>query len=625
MSEDAWPPKSPRAAMLSSPTGRSKYAELAAIEAKLKLKKLRKQKEQKNKQQQNKEEDQVQVALSPVKRPLQSSQPRSPGRVLLGIDKGRTASDVSLARAGLSTATGKYRTRNGSTTFRSAAQHPPAPSFSERMSAVRADDRARQATRDAASRTRHTAFSLDEAEMEHFRRAADRDSSGRSSPLRRREQTTYSRQDVLLAKTLADGKKSIEGSTGFLHHRRSSSLTLSRPSSRGNPQTTAAADAVLPRHRRSSSLSLSRPSSQGNPAATVRGDATLYEPFSGLDLVSRILPHTFLKRTLPADEYKTYTIPDLLRDVTSPAFDLPDGVGNYVVFGIVAAKSSPRDHRHKVDERSVGTTDWERKWDDGTNNTRKFIVITLTDLEWSLDLFLFGTAVPRYHRLSPGTVVAILNPTIMPPRKGKEDTGAFSLALNTGEDTVLEIGKSRNLGFCNAKRKDGKDCGSWINAAKTEVCEFHLALQLHKTQSQRMGVNAGVTGFGGMGPRGRASSTSSTRPTKGGDAADKRSNAFTGPYYVSGRAAGVVTDPGSEVPYMANVRESRDKKALLKKRMDDQAREEKIARQLGLVERGNPGSQYLLHHQRQTCGLCCYWEPKIRSYNQGLHSDSNRQ
>ncbi|RMD44506.1 hypothetical protein DV735_g720, partial [Chaetothyriales sp. CBS 134920] len=589
----------------NSPSGRSKYADVVLGRSPVKrppttprlLDRLRAART-------NNDIVQVQVALSPVKRPLQASQPRSPGRVLLGIDKGLTASDISLARAGGSTATSQSRTRNGSTTFPSAAQQPPAPSFSERMSAVRADDRARQATRDAASRARHTAFSLDEAEMERFRRAADKESSGRSSPLELREQTTYSRQDVLLAKTLADGKKSINGSTVLLHRRRSSSHTHSRPSSRGNPPP----DATLQHHHhRSSSLSLSRPSSSGNPTGPVTVDAALYEPFSGLDLASRILPHSFLKRTLPPDEYKTYTIPDLLRDVTSPAFDLPDGVGNYVVFGIVAAKSSPRDHRQKVDEQTVGTTDWERKWDDGTNNTRKFIVITLTDLEWSLDLFLFGTAVPRYHRLSPGTVVAILNPTIMPPKKGKEDTGAFSLTLHTGEDTVLEIGQARNLGFCNAKRKDGKDCGSWINGTKTEVCEFHLAMQLHKTQSQRMGVNAGVTGFGGMGRGGRA------RPTKGGDAADRRLNAFTGPYYVSGAASGVVTDPGSQVPFMANVRESRDKKALLKKRMDDQAREEKIARQLGLVEHGNPGSQYLLHRTAR---------PPTTDQNRGKRAES---
>ncbi|RMZ86532.1 hypothetical protein DV736_g6242, partial [Chaetothyriales sp. CBS 134916] len=528
MLDDAWPPKSPRAAMLSSPSGRS--------------------------------------------RPLQATQPRSPGRVLLGIDKGLKASDVSLARAEMSTpmSTVKHGTRNrrqAQTVSRSAAQQTSAPSFSERMSAVRADDKARQATRDATSRVRHTAFSLDLAEMEGFRRAADKDLSGPSSPVEGREQATYSRQDVLLAKTLADGKKSLKSSAALAGRRHSPSRSPSRPSSRGHPPTPAV------------------------------GDAALYEPFSGIDLASRILPHSFLKRTLPIDEYKIYTIPDLLHDVTSPAFDLPDGVGNYVVFGIIAAKSNPRNHKQKVDEQTVGSADWERKWDDGSNNTRKFIVLTLTDLKWSLDLFLFGTAVPRYHRLTPGTVVAILNPAIMPPKKGKEDTGTFSLTLHTGEDTVLEIGHARNLGFCNAKRKDGKDCGSWINAAKTEVCEFHLALQLHKTQSQRMGVNGGVTGFGGMGNTSRKGNAWDGRrkPTQEADAG-KRWNGSTGEYYVcGGGAVGVVMDPGSEVPYVANVRESRDKKALLKKRMDDQAREGKIARQLGLIEHGNPGSQYLLH------------------------------
>ena len=655
----AWPPRSPHAALLSSPTGRKKYADidrspvkrsaqspgllerlraaransdilsdppeeaeedeetlqlqLAAIEAKLKLKKIQQNKAKVDAERQTPapfssrpsssaasaygytgryggagrssgEKENVQVMLSPTKRIIQPSEPRSPGRVLLGIDKGVKAADVSLRRA-KNTIDYNSRSREGgggslsransrSGALRSDRSIPTgtptgSKSFSERMTAVRDGGRTKDLKRGAALRERNTGFKVNPTEVEGFRSAAERGGQRARSPVKPYTQPGYSREDVLLAKDLVEGR-------GL---KKSSTLPNLHPAS--------------------------RPPSRGQDFSSPRSHASLFEGFSGIDLASRILPHSFLKRTLPEEEYKVFNVQDLLRDITSPAYELPDDVGNYVVFGIIAAKSAPRDHKQKAEDHSVGNNDWERKWEDGSNNTRKFIVMTLTDLNWSLDLFLFGTAVPRYHRLTPGTVVAILNPTIMPPKKGKEDTGAFSLTLHNGEDTVLEIGQARNLGYCNAKRKDGKDCGQWVNAAKTEVCEFHLNLQLHRTQSQRMGINGGNTSFGGNGnaPKSRGNVFDSRRKGiregegRGGarQPEGKRYSQYTGHYYVSAAAPSVTRAPGSAAPFMADAQESRDKKTLLKKRQEAQAREEEIATQLGSWESGKAGSEYLRH------------------------------
>ena len=231
-----------------------------------------------------------------------------------------------------------------------------------------------------------------------------------------------------------------------------------------------------------------------------QGDSSLYEGFSQLHLSSRILPHSFLKRTLPSDQFTTYRIPDLLREVKAPGYELPEEVCDYVIFGVVGSKSGAMDHKTLApDDKTVSTKDWQRKWEDGSQNHRRFMAITLTDLTWSVDLYLFGTALPRYHRISPGTVVAILNPGIMPPKPGREDTGAFSLSLSGGDDTVLEIGTSRDLGFCKTPKKDGKECGSWVDTSKTSICEWHLNAELAKAQSGRMGVNSGSNGFGSNG------------------------------------------------------------------------------------------------------------------------------
>lgn len=134
------------------------------------------------------------------------------------------------------------------------------------------------------------------------------------------------------------------------------------------------------------------------------------------------------------------------------------------------------------------------------------MVLTLTDLEWSVDLFLFDTALPRYYKLTLGTVVAILNPSIIPPPANAVDTGRFSLKLNSSDDTILEIGKAQDLGFCKSIKKDGAVCNNWIDSRKTEFCEFHVDMQLKRTTAGRMEVNSSP---GLMPPRSARSNGSS--------------------------------------------------------------------------------------------------------------------
>lgn len=674
--EDAWPPKSPRAALLSSPSGRRKYLsnnynvqrspvkqsattpnlldrlraartdndylepseqshnededeetlklQLAAIEAKLRLKKLQQSRSMTNtpgsllsrpsavadtamralgrreyEEPQQRPADTV-IGVSPTKKPAPTVEPRSPSRVLLGIDKGIKGADVSLRRAKSINERGRRadaRTRpvprisahgsQRSTT--SVGNSGSVQSFSERMSSVRDKDRSKEVQRRSALLGRSKGFNFDQAEVGTYRQLAEDQPTFKQSAVRPGPQHDYSREDILRAKA---------NNSATLHDLK---RARTAPDLRHSP---------------------SRQSGQGPMNDSTSGhqpDASLFEGFSGLHLASRILPNSFLERTLPEDQYTTYRIPDLLREVKSPDYELPDHVGDYVIFGVIASKSTPRDHRQKVEEKSVGSEDWERKWEDGSQNHRKFIVMTLTDLDWSLDLYLFGTAVPRYHRLSPGTVVAILNPNIMPPKHGKEDTGAFSLTLNDGDDTVLEIGTAKHLGHCNALRKDGKECGQWVNATKTEICEWHLNLELSKTQSGRMGLNTGTNGTKlnsknfifdsrrkcsseGHGRRNGLQGTSSKQYDAWTESTYYVSNSNPGfsarAQQISNGGRGRMVDPGG--PFIAGGQLNREKKTLLKLRKERQQKEEDIAKKLSTFDGGRAGSQYLKHRTGAT-------------------------
>ncbi|KAF8444178.1 Primase zinc finger-domain-containing protein [Terfezia claveryi] len=115
------------------------------------------------------------------------------------------------------------------------------------------------------------------------------------------------------------------------------------------------------------------------------------------------------------------------------------------------------------------------------------MVLTLTDLKWDMELFLFGSGFTKFWKLSVGGVVAILNPGIMKPRV--KDSGKFSLVLGSDEDTVLEIGQARDLGWCKTVKKDASRCGMWIDKRRTEVCAWHVEMAVKNAQNQRMELN----------------------------------------------------------------------------------------------------------------------------------------
>jgi minichromosome maintenance protein 10 len=696
----SWPPKSPKAALLSSPSGRRKYQQymeqpnkytspvkgtattpnlrytssrlfdedeninsegmeededeemlqlkLAAIEAKLKLKKLQQSKARLQAEpsealavqdgSQNRltsatptsrlherndkksivqaQEIALEVPISPTKKTTTSAEPKSPGRVLLGIDKGIRGHDVSLRRA-RSTRDGMFQraaSRLDRPSSRSSASSSARPttaatttggqmkSFSEKMAESRSVERSREDQRDAIARNRRTGFKLNQAEIESLRRAAE-EAQTHSPPrfVKYHEEVEFRRDDIL-------------------HSQGESKATY--PQLKRSKTTPNIRSPV-----RKPSRSLDHEGSNTAQKNEEDGDAPLFESFSQLHLSTRILPHTFLQRTLANDSFTSLRLPQLLKSVHAPLYELPESVVDYVVFGIIASKSSPQDHKTGMGPaKSAGSVkdsnEWEKQWEDGSQNQKKFMVLQLTDLTWSIDLFLFGTALPRYHRLSLGTVVAILNPGIMPPKKGKEDTGAFSLTLHSGEETVLEIGTARDLGFCKAVKKDGKECSSWVNSAKTEYCEWHLNAQVSKTQAGRMGVNAGSNGSGlgrgggsggGLGTRnrfnsvrvpGRAREGQGLLPKKEGQRFDSHTGShyfitssgsgLTGtPAYRSDRSAANLLDMDDDDPFIAEGQLSRDKESRLRKRLIDEEKERSIARNLARNNSGGAGGEYI--------------------------------
>ncbi|KAG4418235.1 hypothetical protein IFR04_008593 [Cadophora malorum] len=424
----------------------------------------------------------VHVPVSPIRRTQPPTVQRSPGRVLLGIDKGLRGSDVSLKRAPslkkrdeISTErlAGPFLQRAGSQAS-SRAQGAATPSnnasnqdrpmtFSERIAASRSEDLERQERQERIRKNRSTGFDIDHQKMQKFREnAIELPDNSRVAP-------EFTRDEVLGTKLGITPSRSAPNLRSAM---RSTSVDTTDSFQRRSDSRTSATS--------SKPLSRRAPDMAKNPQEVTESeaDASQFEPYSAQHLSKRIIPHPDLTRMLTGK--KTFLIPDLLKIVKAPDFSGPDIEEDIVVFGIISRKTEPKAHQPSANAKN--------------QNRGKFMVMALTDLKWELDLFLFDTAFDKFWKYTPGTIIAILNPQFMPPPKGKEATGKFSLTLNSNADTILEVGTARDLGYCKSVKKDGKTCDAWVDKRHTEFCDFHVNLTLNKTHTNRMEVN--TMGFG---------------------------------------------------------------------------------------------------------------------------------
>ncbi|OTA90136.1 hypothetical protein M434DRAFT_398214 [Hypoxylon sp. CO27-5] len=412
----------------------------------------------------------VQVPASPVRRAQTAQGHNSPSRVRLGIDKGIKAKDISLKRAPSFRKTsgnqdgsqGGYLRRAHTPAFNtselSTKQERPM-TFSERLAAARSEETSRQEKRERIKQVRSNAFELGRQEMEQYK------SNAKEIPDVPIQPEQYSREDVV-----AGG-----------HLKRSNTMPGLRRPSQDVDRSGSSLGGATDSQTETSTRQKKQP-----PSEVPEEEASAFEPYSATHLSKRVIPHSVLTRNLAGK--KTYVIKDLLKHVKAPEFQLPEIEQDIVVFGILASKSDPRSHKTSNNNLK------EKAQTDPTKG--KYMVLQLVDLQWELELFLFNSGFDRYWKLTPGTLLAILNPTVMPPPPGRTDTGRFSLVINSGQDTILEIGTARDLGFCKSIKKDGEYCNSWVNRKRTEFCEFHMNLGLAKHRQARQDVNAFNTGLG---------------------------------------------------------------------------------------------------------------------------------
>lgn len=559
----------------------------------------------------------VEVPASPPRKHVPAQEVRSPGRVLLGIDKGLTGKNVSLRRYPNAQTRHKTDADPFTSTFRRGApratilsssrkdlqeEHTLRPkTFSERIAETRQKDKDDWARQIRLQKHRSTGFGIEQRELEALRDAAASTATDYGKPgFHSMRDRGFSRDEVL--KSLNETNrgliyKSSTVSGGHSNGRRGRSPSNAPASFKPTPVNyNDAKDAHRPSHK--VVRSVSPPTQTARSHSPIPEDLSLFDPFSRTHLSKRHLPHPFLSKNLGRRQVSL--IPELLATIKSPGYTLPETLENdFVVFGIIASKSSPLSHKKAHRSTSEGTTSLQEATDSEMNAQGKYMAFTLTDLKWSIEFYIFTTAYTRFWKLTPGTLIAILNPSIMPPPPGKLDTGRFSLVLNSGDDTILEIGTSQDLGWCKSIKKDGKACGSWVDKKHTEYCEWHVDRVVESTRRGRMEVNGmsasyapggktgGRIGFWGTGKKSDKKEENGSKLLKEGPQWDRGTSST---YFINPIGKSVVTliDADSGGP----MERGGSKEEKVRKRLAERAREREIARKLGVGGNGI-GKEYL--------------------------------
>ncbi|EDV25373.1 uncharacterized protein TRIADDRAFT_55391 [Trichoplax adhaerens] len=95
------------------------------------------------------------------------------------------------------------------------------------------------------------------------------------------------------------------------------------------------------------------------------------------------------------------------------------------------------------------------------SNGKTYGILKLSDFNTTISLFLFGDSYKEHWKIVEGTVIAVVNATVMKSKEGKKYDD-ISLSLDCIHK-LLPVGMSKDMGKCIATRNDGAVCTNVID------------------------------------------------------------------------------------------------------------------------------------------------------------------
>ena len=116
----------------------------------------------------------------------------------------------------------------------------------------------------------------------------------------------------------------------------------------------------------------------------------------------------------------------------------------------------------------------------------------------TVSILLFGSAI-QHCKLKPGTVVAVINPRLLPKNNNntRNSSEKTTICLSLSDKEQLQnIAQARDYGICKAMcrakvngqwTENGKRCRNYVDKRQSEYCKQHLKQQSNKTQQRKSG------------------------------------------------------------------------------------------------------------------------------------------
>ncbi|ETW02351.1 hypothetical protein H310_05886 [Aphanomyces invadans] len=203
------------------------------------------------------------------------------------------------------------------------------------------------------------------------------------------------------------------------------------------------------------------PGVSSSTTASSTNDRHVAEEFSGLRIKSRLVPAEVMREQMDGRQ-----MIQLAKLETSRRQDLENTQVDWVTIGVMT--------RANLSKAASGAP---------------FVVWTLSDLETSMaSLFLYDDAYNNHWREAEGSIVAVINPAVLPAN----EAGKFALSIRSGLN-VVKLGTSMDFGICKSLTAGGRQCKIPINVTMGDYCVVHVAAKFKAAGKGRQELNGAGT------------------------------------------------------------------------------------------------------------------------------------
>ncbi|XP_058807440.1 protein MCM10 homolog [Phymastichus coffea] len=117
-----------------------------------------------------------------------------------------------------------------------------------------------------------------------------------------------------------------------------------------------------------------------------------------------------------------------------------------------------------------------------------------TDMK-AVTVFLFSGAYKTFWKLNVGSVVGILNPSVL---ESRDDKDLATLSVDNPMK-VMVLGTSKDLGKCKSVKKNGEPCTAPVNLSICEYCVYHIKQEYGKfSKRSEFQISLGEKSFGNV-------------------------------------------------------------------------------------------------------------------------------